>query len=128
MKHNMNELFHIKGDPKIYSAKAVEFVNQPKLASKAQKGDAVRINSKTNNGKPFRIFDEIGSKEYRLGYLYGEKTWFDTQKELDDHRKKSQEERIKTSKKNELLKKLEKLSISELEKLVNKMQNEGTLE
>ena len=36
--------------------------------------------------KPFRIYDEIGNKEYRLGYQYGEKIWFDTKEELDKYR------------------------------------------
>lgn len=120
MKHNIDELFHIVGDPKIYSATAVKFVNQP-IPSKAQKGDAIKIHSRINTGKPFRIFDEIGSKKHRLGYLFGEKIWFDTQEELNNYREKYWEERAIIAKKNNLLKKLEKLSIEELENLVNKI-------
>lgn len=122
MRHDMNELFHIVGNPKIYSAKAVEFVNQPIRASKAQKGDAVRINRKGNSGKAFRIYDEIGSKEYRLGYQFGEKTWFDTEEELKTAREEYQRERKKIHERNALLKELANLSTEELRKLVNKAE------
>lgn len=122
MRHDMNELFHIVGNPKIYSAKAVEFVNQSIRASKAQKGDAVRIHSKTNSGKPFRIYDEINSKEYRLGYQFGEKTWFDTEEELKTAREEYQRERKEIHERNALLKELANLSTEELRKLVNKAE------
>lgn len=122
MRHDMNELFHIVGNPKIYSKKAVEFVNQPIRRDEARKGDAVRIHSKINSGKAFRIYDEIDSKEYRLGYQFGEKTWFDTEEELKTAREEYQRERKEIHERNALLKELANLSTEELRKLVNKAE------
>lgn len=122
MRHDMNELFHIIGKSKIYSAKAVEFVNQPIRSRDVHKGDAVRISSKVNRGKAFRIYDEIDSKEYRLGYQFGEKTWFDTEEELKTAREEYQRERKEIHERNILLKELATLSTEELRKLVNKTE------
>lgn len=86
MKHEFTELYKIKGDTRhIYSEKAVQFVNHEKC-HKAKDGDAVQMLYRVATNKPFRIYDEIGSKEYRLGYQYGEKTWFDTKEELEEWR------------------------------------------
>ena len=86
MMHLIEELYKIKGDvTHIYSAKAVQFINHAK-GHKAQEGDCYPMFSKVNSGKPFRIYHEVGAKEYTLGYLYGEKTWFDTLEELNAHR------------------------------------------
>ena len=86
MMHSIEELYKIKGDvTHIYSAKAVQFINHAK-GHKAQIGDCYPMSWKTNSGKPFRIYHAVGSKEYTLGYLYGEKTWFDTLEELNAHR------------------------------------------
>lgn len=86
MKHEFTELYKIKGDTRhIYSEKAVQFVNHERRY-KAKDGDAMQMLYRVATDKPFRIYDEIGSKEYRLGYQYGEKTWFDTKEELEEYR------------------------------------------
>ena len=92
MKHDITELYKIKGDTMhTYSAEAVKFVNHAK-GHKAQKGDCCSIIYKVSRGKPFRIYDKINSKEYRLGYLYGQYTWFDSAEELEQYRIEMQEQ------------------------------------
>jgi len=86
MMHDFTELYKIKGDTNhIYSEKAVQFVNHVKR-HRAKNGDAFEINRRVATNKPFRIYDEVDSKEYRLGYQYGERLWFDTKEELDEYR------------------------------------------
>ena len=87
MMHEFTELYKIEGDVShIYSAEAVEFINHTKC-HKAKKGDCYPIIYRTPNGKPFRIYDKINSKEYRLGYQYGQYCWFDTEEELKNFKK-----------------------------------------
>lgn len=114
MKHEFTELYKIKGDTRhIYSEKAVQFVNHEKC-HKAKDGDAVQMLYRVATNKPFRIYDEIGSKEYRLGYQYGEKTWFDTEEELKRYREEIEE--------NELIKKIRKMR--QLENETKKLKKE----
>lgn len=87
MMHSFRELYKVKGDVNhIYSEKAVQFVNHVKYRSRAKDGEATQMLYRVGTNKPFRIYDKIGSKEYRLGYQYGEKIWFDTKEELDKYR------------------------------------------
>jgi len=87
MKHSIRELYKIKGDVNhIYSAEAVQFINHAPCG-KAKTGDCYPIFSRVNRGKPFRIYHSIGNKsDFTYGWMYGEKTWFDTEEELAHHR------------------------------------------
>lgn len=79
MKHSINELYKVKGDVMhIYSEKAIKNLD-PALVTP--------IRSKVSQPKPFRIYDEVGSKEYRYGYTCGEFAWFDTSEEREAYRK-----------------------------------------
>jgi len=86
MKHSINELYKVVGSNRIYSAQAVEFANRAKRLQTAKAGECYAIRYRICDNKPFRIYDEIGSKKYRLGWQYGEKTWFDSELERDAYR------------------------------------------
>lgn len=78
--------------------------------------------SHQNNNKPVKVLDVNGIK---LIYLFGEKTYFDTQEELDSHRKAFQEQQAKEREinklKKELLAKVEGMSAEELKKIIEKI-------
>lgn len=113
MMHSIEELYKIKGDvAHIYSAKAVQFINHAK-GHKAQIGDCYPMSYKVNSGKPFRIYHSLDSKEYTLGYLYGEKTWFDSAEELKAFRESQKD--VARERKLERIQEL-KAEIARLEK------------
>lgn len=87
MKHSIKELYKIKGDScHIYDANAVMFINHASRHN-AKDGDCFPMLFKVNNGKPFRVYHSIGNKkDFTLGWMYGEKTWFDTEEELQSYR------------------------------------------
>lgn len=85
MKHSINELYKIKGKNGLFTAEAVKFINHAPL-HKAKLGDASQAIYKVAQAKPFRIYKDIDRKEFQLGYLYGEKIWFDTKEELENYR------------------------------------------
>ena len=87
MKHTIRgNLYKIAGDERhIYSYEAIQHLPIVSIL-KVKKGEAYEMTTKTAEEKPFRIYDEIGSAEYRLGYLYGEKSYFDTAEERADYR------------------------------------------
>lgn len=91
MMHDFTELFHIKGnDTRIFSAAAVQFVNHVPQ-HRAKIGDCYSLNRKVATAKPFRIFNNIDSKDFHYGYQYGERLWFDTAEELAQFRAEEQE-------------------------------------
>ena len=98
MKHNINELWKIIGDERhIFAEEAVKDI---KIAEKSWKGnhDGERrpMGNKVYTNKPFRIWLNKECTEYKLGWLYGEKTWFDTEQEVKDYRDYlAREKRIK---------------------------------
>lgn len=83
---------------------------------------AHRVHSHQNNNKPLGILDVNGIK---LIYLFGEKTWFDTQEELDEYRKEYHKENnilIERNKiKKAIISKLDEMEKEELEKLLAKL-------
>lgn len=103
MKHSITEIYKIVGDETHnYSAKAVEFINHVEKWKNRKEGDCYSLWYKTSGNKnnTFRIYDEIGNKNnYRLAYLYGSYTWFDTEEERAAYRaevaKEAEEKRNK---------------------------------
>jgi hypothetical protein len=75
-----------------------------------------------HNNKPVKVLDVNGIK---LIYMFGEKTYFDTQEELDSHRKVFQEQQAKEREvnklKKELLAKVEGMNAEELKKIIEKI-------
>lgn len=76
--------------------------------------------SHLNNNKPIAVRD-LGD-EVKLIYLFGEKSWFDSQEELDAYRVEYQREREESIARNKVKKavieKLEGMSKAELEALL----------
>lgn len=100
MKHEITELYKLTNDERhIYSAEAIK--NYPKIKhffkyDPPKEVSAYPISWRVNSAKPFRIYDTVGSKEYRFGYMYGDKAYFDTEEERTAYRmgvKKLEEER-----------------------------------
>jgi hypothetical protein len=86
MKHSIEELYKILGDTThIYSKQAVQFVNQPE-PSNLHRGAAYKMLYRVGTEKPFRIFDDLERQSFHYGWMYGEKTWFDSKEERDAYR------------------------------------------
>ena len=83
---------------------------------------AIHCNSYVNANKPVKVLDANGIK---LIYLFGEKTWFDTQEELDEYRKDYWAEMSIINQKNKLKKEinaiLDSMEIQDLEILLAKL-------
>ncbi len=94
MKHSITELYKIVGkESKIFSENAVMFINHVEKWRDRKVGDCYKMSYKVAQAKPFRIYDDVDSKTYRLGWLYGEKTWFDSEEELKEYRYNNRKER-----------------------------------
>ena len=92
-----------------------------RLVKRVGKFYAMHAHSHQNNNKPVKVLDVNGIK---LIYLFGEKTYFDTQEELDNHRKAFQEQQAKERNQQtqkELLAKVEGMSAEELKKIIEKI-------
>lgn len=78
------------------------------------------LSSHLNHNKPIAVRDVDDAT--KLIYLFGEKSWFDSQEELDAYRAEYQRERALSIAKNKLKKaigeKLDDLSIEELEAML----------
>ena len=102
MMHNVNELYHINGQ-KLYTKDYIEAHSIPKrniydIHSKAGWSEVMYIN---NNKGIINIYTAQGKK---VGYLYGQYTWFDTEAERDEYRAQRNVEREEETKRNKMLK------------------------
>jgi hypothetical protein len=132
MKHNINELYTLENVTTAKKIATLEYckanaipVVSWKLAQVCRRDNipcAIPCSHYVSNGKPLRVLDENGSK---FVYMFGEKTYFDTQEELDSHRKAFQEQQAKEREinklKKELLAKVEGMSAEELKKIIEKI-------
>jgi hypothetical protein len=102
MMHNVNELYHINGQ-KLYTKDYIEAHNIPKrniydIHSEGGWSEVMYIN---NNKGIINIYTAQGKK---VGYLYGQYTWFDTEVERDEYRAQRNVEREEETKRNKMLK------------------------
>ena len=120
MMHNVNELFNING-AKLYTKDYIEAHNIPKrniydIHNEGGWGHVYHINSSKST---FNYYTAEGKK---VGYLYGEKTWFDTEEERDAYRAERNIERAEETKRNKMIKAitehLKNLPTEELEKIM----------
>lgn len=83
-------------------------------------GDAYTMTSFGPNKGSRRMYDANG---YKIIYLYGEKTWFDTEEERDAYRVQRNIEKAKSARRNKAKAKvityLDTLTTEQLEKIVN---------
>lgn len=81
MKHSIKELYRAQGSTKLLTEAAAEVVRKRVVVYRAchhiHKKDAVEVYD----------VDEV-----KIIYMFGEKTWFDTQEELNEHRAQYQAE------------------------------------
>lgn len=102
MMHSVNELYHINGQ-KLYTKDYIEAHNIPKrniydIHSEGGWSEVMYIN---NNKGIINIYTAQGKK---VGYLYGQYTWFDTEAERDEYRAQRNVEREEETKRNKMLK------------------------
>lgn len=112
MKHTMNELYQVNHKGKIYTR---EYVEENKIKDARTVGYMVSRDE-------IKIHTTEGIK---FGYVYGEKTWFDTKEERDTYREEQAKARAELVSKNKVIKainaKLKEMSEEELVKLLEKM-------
>lgn len=119
MKHNINELYTIKGQQGIYSEDYLDehFVQVAYDCLEQKEGEACSIHSRSNAG----TLNVHTAKGIKVVYTIGEKTWYDTEEERDAVRAQNQKRKDENARRREALAKLEKLSTANLEKLVAKL-------
>ena len=98
MKHFISELYKIKGLNGYYTSEAVQFINHSRNCCTAKNGDCYPAHSKVATSKPFRIYTNLERTNWFYGFLYGEKTWFETAEELAKYRAQVAIERIEWKK------------------------------
>lgn len=130
MKHSINEIFGIynaKGDKKVLATRRyIEtngvFVVTRRCESEGHLVWARPLSSHLNHGKPLKVLDLEGVK---LVWLYGEKTWFDTEEELSAHRilvaAEMAENRIRNLAKKGLAEMIDEMSVEEVKAFMEKM-------
>lgn len=132
MKHSIEELYSLRNSDnrsliteEYCKANGIIIATDRAVWKACQKSGeiyAMHAHSHQNNNKPVKVLDVNGIK---LIYLFGEKTYFDTQEELDSHRKAFQEQQAKEREinklKKELLAKVEGMSAEELKKIIEKI-------
>ena len=102
MMHNVNELYHINGQ-KLYTKDYIEAHNIPKrniydIHSEGGWSEVMYINN--NKG----IINIYTAQDKKVGYLYGQYTWFDTEAERNEYRAQRNVEREEETKRNKMLK------------------------
>ena len=110
MKHNINELYHINGT---YYTKEV---------AKQMFNDYVMMgaNGIYHTGNTIKVC--VGLGQFKTYWMYGEKTFFDTQEERNNYREQRWQERAERSRRSKALRTindyLATLSTDDLEDLI----------
>lgn len=115
MKHSVRELYRVEGSNKVITKEAAELIANVKKVH-----PAISIMHKTDEVK---IIDVDGVKSI---YMFGEKTWFDTQEELNEHREEYHKEQnaLKERRRilNAIIGELDALSTEELQAVLDKFK------
>ena len=93
MLHSINELYRAQGSNKLLTKEASEIVQKHRPVHKASH----YIHHKDE-------VDVYDVNEIKTIYMFGEKTWFDTQEELDAHRAEYQKEQAILRERNKIKK------------------------
>jgi hypothetical protein len=132
MKHSIEELYSLRNSDnrslmteEYCKANGIIIATDRAVWRACQKSGAtyaMHAHSHQNNNKPVKVLDVNGIK---LIYMFGEKTYFDTQEELDSYREVFHAEQAKEREinklKKELLAKVEGMSAEELKKIIEKI-------
>ena len=111
MLHNINELYRAQGSTKLLTKEASEIV---------QKHNPVRkVSHYIHHKDEVKVYVVDGVKTI---YMFGDKTWFDTQEELDAHRAEYQKEQAILRERNKIKKaimaKLDDMTIEQLQAML----------
>ena len=130
MKHSINEIFSIcnaKSNKKVLATRRYIETNGVFVITRRRESEghlvwARPLSYHTNSGKPLKVLDLEGTK---LVWLYGEKTWFDTEEELSAHRivvaAETAENRIRNLAKKRLAEMIDEMFVEEVKTLMEKM-------
>lgn len=121
MKHNINELYHINGQ-KLYTEDYIKANNIQQRDRRSLSNEGwTKAHAEQGSGKDQgkTVYTANGNKRI---YLYGEKTFFDTQEERDAYREQMNQEREQERRRNKALRTindyLATLSTDDLEDLI----------
>lgn len=114
MKHNITELYRAQGSTKLLTKEASEIVRKQRCVYKALHYQ--------HNKDAVEVYDVDSIK---IIYMFGEKTWFDTQEELNEYKAAyyKEQELIKERNriKKEIIAELDKMSIEQLKIILEDM-------
>lgn len=126
MKHSINEIYKVHNpetNKTYYATKRHVEINEIFIAKRLrdipdEKEWAQPVLYHVNNNKPMKVRDLY---DIKLIWLYGEKVWFDTEKELVQYRAELAAEKELTKRRAralaEIMWQLESMGIEELERL-----------
>jgi hypothetical protein len=131
MKHAITEIYAIYNEINNQKKLAtLDFIqeNEIVIATPRNRGShlvyARPCSGHVNNNKPVKVLD--AHNKTKLLYLFGEKTWFDTQEELDQHRAEYQAQRAEETARNKAKKEiaaiLDTMSTAEIEAILASLQ------
>ena len=121
MKHHINELMRIHNAKTMNTYATVEYCKAMGIPMRGTNRETYcrPATCHINPGKPVNVLDVNGVK---VIYLFGEKTWFDTEEELIAYRTAYNEQRARVKEHNDLkrqlLDKIEMMTIEEMRVLV----------
>ena len=114
MIHSIKELYRVEGSTKLLTPEAADILRPKYKIYKAL--------SKQHNGDAVTVYDVDGTKTI---YMFGEKTWFDTQEELNEYRAQYRAEMDMLKKRrqvlNAIIAELDKMSTDELQIILEDM-------
>lgn len=130
MKHSINEIFSIhnaKNNKKVLATRRYIETNSIFVITRSHESEghlvwARPLSSHMNYGKPLKVLD---LEDIKLVWLYGEKTWFDTEEELSAHRiivaAEMAENHIRNLAKRGLAEMIDGMSVEEVKAFMEKM-------
>lgn len=130
MMHDIHELYSLENNPVRTRKEVLMTLAEVKRRGLSFKRDyelpyAMKMCYKTNSSGCL-VFEYIDNGEIKKGYLFGEKTWFDTEEERAAYRAQYHKERNEKIKRKKLLSEImaryEEMSTEELEAIVNAMK------
>jgi hypothetical protein len=126
MKHSISEIFSIhnaENNKKVLATRRYIETNSVFVITRPRESEghlvwARPLSYHINSGKPLKVLD---LEDIKLAWLYGEKTWFDTEEELAQYRAEvaAETELARRKKKAlaEIMAQFENLSVDTLERL-----------
>lgn len=130
MKHSINEIFCIynsANSKRVLATRRYIETNGVFVVTRPHESKGLLVWARplgyhVNSGKPLKVLD---LENVKLAWLYGEKTWFDTEEELSAHRilvaAEMAENRIRNLAKKGLAEMIDEMSVEEVKAFMEKM-------